>query len=167
MPLPFPITAVDNPLGPGASSRVDVRTVDGTSTVGYANVTGDFRSTVVTGGEVLFALQDSQQTTTLRSALVGPSGTPASVVASFTRADATDYRSKLGVVQTSTGESFGFMASRNTSDVSPQIALFNASLSTTFTAEYYGGGGDASVSRIGWVSFDDGSIADIAMEAYV
>ena len=167
MPLPFPITAVDNPLGPDASSRVDVRTVDGTSTVGYATVTGDFQSTVVAGGEVLFATQDTTQTTTLRSALVGPSGTPASVVASFTRADATGSRSKRGVVQTSTGEAFGFMASRNTSDVYPQLALFNASLSTTFTVEYYGGGGVSSAARIGWVSFDDGSIADIAMEAYV
>ena len=167
MPLPFPITAVDDPLGPGASSRVDVRTTEGVSTVGYADVTGDDRSTIVAGGEVLFALQDSQQTTTLRSALVGPSGTPASVVASFTRADATGSRSKRGVVQTSTGELFGFIASRNTSDVSPQIALFNASLSTTFTAEYYGDGGGSSVGCIGWVSFDDGSIADIATEAYV
>ena len=166
MPLPFPITAVDNPLGPDASSRVDVRTVDGTSTVGYATVTGDFQSTIVAGGEVLFALRDSQQTTTLRSALVGPSGTPASVVASFTRADATDFRSKRGVVQTSTGELFGFMASRNTSSAAPQLALFNALLSTTFTAAYYGGSGDSSASRIGWVSFDDGSIADIAIEAY-
>ena len=167
MPLPFPITAVDNPLGPDASSRVDVRTVDGTSTVGYATVTGDFQSTIVAGGEVLFALRDSQQTTTLRSALVGPSGTPASVVASFTRADATGHRAKRGVVQNSNGDVFGFMESRNTSDVSPQIALFNASLSTTFTAEYYGGGGDAAAARVGWVSFDDGSIADIAMEVYV
>lgn len=167
MPLPFPITAVDAQLGPGASSRVDVRTTEGVSTVGYADVTGDFRSTIVAGGEVLFALQDSQQTTTLRSALVGPSGTPASVVASFTRADATGSRSKRGVVQTSTGEAFGFMASRNTSDVYPQIALFNASLSTTFTAEYYGSNGSSSAARIGWVSFDDGSIADIATEAYV
>ena len=167
MPLPFPITAVDNPLGPGASSRVDVRTVDGTSTVGYATVTGDFQSTIVAGGEVLFALRDTTQTTTLRSALVGPSGVAASVVASFTRADADGYRSKRGVVQNSNGDVFGFMASRNTSDVSPQIALFNASLSTTFTAEYYGGSGAPSDARIGWVSFDDGSIADIAMEAYV
>jgi len=167
MPLPFPITAVDNPLGPDASSRVDVRTVDGTSTVGYATVTGDFQSTVVAGGEVLFATQDSQQTTTMRSALVGPSGTPASVVASFTRADATGFGSKRGVVQNSNGDVFGFMASRNTSNVSPQIALFNASLSTTFTAAYYGGGGASSAARIGWVSFDDGSIADIATEAYV
>lgn len=167
MPLPFPITAVDNSLGSDASSRVDVRTVDGTSTVGYANVTGDFLSTVVTGGEVLFALRDTTQTTTLRSALVGPSGTPASVVASFTRAEDTSSMSKRGVVQNSNGDVFGFMASRNTSDVSPQIALFNASLSTTFTAEYYGGSGEESAARIGWVSFDDGSIADIAMESYI
>jgi len=76
MPLPFPITAVDNPLGPDASSRVDVRTVDGTSTVGYATVTGDFQSTVVAGGEVLFATQDRQQTTNLRSGPVGPRGSP-------------------------------------------------------------------------------------------
>ena len=166
MPLPFPITAVDNPLGPGSSSRVDVRTTEGVSTVWYADVTGDFRSTIVAGGEVLFALQDSQQTTTLRSALAGPSGTPTSVVASFTRADATGFTSKRGVVQNSNGDVFGFMASRNTSNVAPQLALFNTSLSTTFTAEYYGGGGASSVSRIGWVSFDDGSIADIAIEAY-
>lgn len=167
MPLPFPITAVDNPLGPGVSSRVDVRTVDGSSTVGYANVSGDFQSAVVAGGEVLFATQDTTQTTTLRSALVGPSGTPASVVASFTRADATSFMAKRGVVQNSNGDVFGFMASMNTSSAAPQLALFNASLSTTFTAAYYGGGGDSSAARIGWVSFDDGSIADIAMEVYV
>lgn len=167
MPLPFPITAVDNTLGPDASSRVDVRTTEGVSTVGYADVTGDFRSTIVAGGEVLFALRDSQQTTTLRSALVGPSGTPASVVASFTRADATNFMAKRGVVQNSNGDVFGFMASRNTSSAAPQLALFNASLSTTFTAAYYGGGGASSAARIGWVSFDDGSIADIATEAYV
>ena len=166
MPLPFPITAVDNPLGPDASSRVDVRTTEGVSTVGYADVTGDFRSTIVVGGEVLFALRDTTQTTTLRSALVGPSGVAASVVASFTRADATSSGSKRGVVQNSNGDVFGFMASRNTSSAAPQLALFNASLSTTFTAAYYGGSGDSSASRIGWVSFDDGSIADIAIEAY-
>lgn len=165
MPLPFPITAVDNPLGPGASSRVDVRTVDGSSTVGYANVNGDFLSMLVAGGEVLFALQDNQQTVTLRSATVGPGGVAASVVATQVRADASALYRARGVVQNSLGDVFGYFSSLNTSSSAPRVALFNASLSTTYVGSTYGMD-DNAFGRVGWVSFDDGSIADIAFEVY-
>ena len=167
MPLPFPITAVDSTLSVGGAARVDVRSTGGSSTVGYADVAGYSRSVVVVGSDVLFAKKDNQQTATLRVAAIGQSGVAPDVVASTTRADAASAGSAAGVVQDSTGAVFGFFATHDLSNSNPRVTLFNASLSTTFSANYYGSGKASSVGRIGWVSFDDGSIADIATEAYV
>lgn len=153
MPFPFTVTAIDMDLG----GRVDLRTPAGTSTVGYAQVQGYVRGALVTASEVYSTKLDNVTTASLRSAAVGPSATPDTTLATYVRANASN--SLTGCVQTADGDVIGYMLSTNTSNMVPQLAFFNGSFSTTLSAEHRYG-------EIGWASFDDGTIADIAVEAY-
>ena len=163
MPFPFTVTAIDMDLG----GRVDLRTPAGTSTVGYAQVQGYVRGALVTASEVYSTKRDNVTTASLRSAAVGPSATPDTTLATYVRANASNTRSLTGCVQTADGDVVGYMLSVNTSNMVPQLAFFNGSFSTTLSAEYRGVSRTSVDGEIGWASFDDGTIADIAVEAYV